>query len=619
MIIQAKDNVLEKSSNFESKTVGIKNVSKIFKILLDGIYSDPFGSIMREIASNSLDANKESNTDKNVEITFIDKDPLNGDDYTIIFKDYGVGISESRMYDIFCNLGESTKDTDNEQIGGFGIGSKSPFKYTDAYTVKTINNGTEYLYALVLNTDNVPECNLIYSKPSEEESGTEIIIPVKDNYDFARFKEATQKQLCWFKNITYKNVNVVSPEITYEGKRFFILKESWYAYNYGNPSHQQVLLGNIPYDFKGKHFSKHIILKFNIGELNPTASREDLDINTTSSDNYDKVIAEVRKEILEYVQSLIDTKTNLIELLHITRNYNIDISELVFEGYPLSDYMAINIVKYMSRNYRVTQVITNNIRLENCLSNKIYYYTDDINTIDVSNYIRNTRSVIHTLPKDKVGGIYDILLKYLTPISDEVTPVVKGPRKKADRTIIKYTVYKKYHSKDAYSDTVDDFKDKFLKDISKPLVYFLEKEASNLNLVYGYQSFLYNRINYVRLTTGGLNKLGVNPMIIHASNEKQIVEYLLKHNDSFRTDVKECFAPHTYSDLYNDLDMNSCFVKYVKKLNNLEDRTVVKQLHNLGIQFPKEYYNLYPAYNAVYNKLIDMQIEKLQNKKTKKK
>jgi len=617
MIIQAKDNVLEKSSDFQSKTVGIKNVSKIFKILLDGIYSDPFGSIMREIASNSLDANKESNTDKNVEITFVEKDPLNGDDYTIIFKDYGVGISESRMYDIFCNLGESTKDTDNEQIGGFGIGSKSPFKYTDAYTVKTINDETEYLYALVLNTDNVPECNLIYSKPSNEESGTEIIIPVKDHYDFTKFKEAAQKQLCWFKNIDYKNVNVIYPEISYEGKRLIILKDSWYASNYGIPSYQQVLLGNIPYDFRGKHFSKYIILKFNIGELNPTASREALDINTTSSDNYDKIVAEARKEILEYVQLLIDSKTNLIELLHVVRSYNIDASELSFEGYCLSEYMNINIVR-CSTKYYGKQVMYNTFKLEQCLTHKLYCYTDDINSNDVASYVRDERTTIHSLPKDKVGGIYDVLIKYITPLSDIVTPVVKGPRKKADRSIIKYTLYKQLGNKEAYSTNVDDFKDTYLTDASKPLIYFLEGETNDLNLYYGWEKLLFRKVNLMRLTTGGLNKLGINSMIIHFKNKKDIAEYLLKNNVTFKKEVEECLAPFTDTDLYADLYRNSCFVKYVEKLNAFSNGRIIQDIRNLGVVFPKEYYNLYPAYDSVYNKLIDMHIEKMQNKKIKK-
>lgn len=109
MIIQSKDNVLEKSQDFKSQTFGIKNFNKAFRILIDGIYSDPYGSIIREITSNCIDANKESKTDKNVEITFVDKDALTGDDYTIIFKDYGVGISPDRMFNIFCFLGKVLK------------------------------------------------------------------------------------------------------------------------------------------------------------------------------------------------------------------------------------------------------------------------------------------------------------------------------------------------------------------------------------------------------------------------------------------------------------------------------------------------------------------------------
>lgn len=53
MILNKSSNVLVKNDNFTSKQFTMQ-ADKIFRIVLDGIYSDTYGSIVREIVKNNF-------------------------------------------------------------------------------------------------------------------------------------------------------------------------------------------------------------------------------------------------------------------------------------------------------------------------------------------------------------------------------------------------------------------------------------------------------------------------------------------------------------------------------------------------------------------------------------
>lgn len=158
---------------------GIKqeDVGSILKILRSKLYSDPIGSICREVASNSRDANREVGNTKPIEISM---QIINSTTY-IVFKDEGPGISADRMENIFCNFASSTKRTSTHLTGGFGLGAKTPFAYTDEFNVITNVNGNRYTYLCALDSDN-GSIKLTKEEKTKEPNGTEIQIPIK-NYD----------------------------------------------------------------------------------------------------------------------------------------------------------------------------------------------------------------------------------------------------------------------------------------------------------------------------------------------------------------------------------------------------------------------------------------------------
>lgn len=112
----------------------------IVSILRDKLYSNKVAAVCREVASNSRDANREAGKNNlPITINISSSNSLLDEGASISFKDSGVGISPSRIDNVFLKYGSSTKRDSNNQTGGFGIGAKTPFAYTNEFLISTIS------------------------------------------------------------------------------------------------------------------------------------------------------------------------------------------------------------------------------------------------------------------------------------------------------------------------------------------------------------------------------------------------------------------------------------------------------------------------------------------------
>lgn len=252
--------------------------SFLMDMMSDGLYSDKYGSIVREVTSNAFDANVEGGkSDKPVSIeinrpnSFTNKGEL-------VISDCGPGISPERVDDIFTLYFASTKRDDNEMIGGFGIGAKSPFAYTNVFRVETWCKGVKYTYLLEKRGQD-RTCTLL-TTTIEEGEGTKIRIPIKDTYDYEKFVHAVNEQTLLMRPLVvtisegdYKFAEVV------EFKNFYVAR-----HHDGRLVKNKLALGNVVYDFEPEGFFAKsvygltIIPKLEIGKVMPTMSRESLQI-----------------------------------------------------------------------------------------------------------------------------------------------------------------------------------------------------------------------------------------------------------------------------------------------------------------------------------------------------
>jgi hypothetical protein len=167
---------------------GISDSPEFFQILSSTLYSDQRLAVVREVLCNAWDAHIESGrTDTAVEVT------LNNEKLSI--RDYGNGISRDLIGQIYGTYGNSTKKNDGAQTGGFGLGSKSPFAYTDHFQVSSCHEGTKTIYALSKSSaerNGKPGITPIASFPTTE-TGLEVTIQVKSYGDRETFDDLVKQ------------------------------------------------------------------------------------------------------------------------------------------------------------------------------------------------------------------------------------------------------------------------------------------------------------------------------------------------------------------------------------------------------------------------------------------
>jgi hypothetical protein len=283
MKIEHKPTQIQTSTQFQELEFGIKqaDMGLVLEILRSKMYKNPIGAICREIASNSRDANRESENNVPIEIAINDSQ-MTASDMTISFRDYGPGISQERMADVFVNYGSSTKRDTNEFTGGFGLGAKTPFSYTDNFSIETVVQGIKYSYVAAIEEGRKGKIYLIDSKETTDPTGTTIIVPIKRE-DRQTFEIETYKStLFWPMKPVYKNfrkkLEDIDLNVFHEDENFLIIKQDLLNSGYG------LLLDGIYYsvdpsiiNFASKNVYGYLfIFKFNVGELTISANREAL-------------------------------------------------------------------------------------------------------------------------------------------------------------------------------------------------------------------------------------------------------------------------------------------------------------------------------------------------------
>ena len=167
----------------KTESFGVTNDPILMGILSTGLYANPMRTMIQEVMFNAWDAHRMGKClDKPIDIYINDTSGL-------IFRDYGPGIAPEMMIPTYCIYGNSTKRDDEEATGGFGLGSKSPYAYTDSFTVTSHHNNFKSMYVMnrVSEENNgAPGMSPIIQNVPTEESGLMVTIPLKTSSDMNR-------------------------------------------------------------------------------------------------------------------------------------------------------------------------------------------------------------------------------------------------------------------------------------------------------------------------------------------------------------------------------------------------------------------------------------------------
>lgn len=191
----------------------IKATPKIFDMFANDTYANKPLAIMRELVANGIDAHVACGQTRPVEVIL----PTVYDP-TCRIRDFGTGMSHDFVMGPFMAYTDgSTKDKSDDAIGGFGIGSKSPFAYVDQYTLRVVHEGVLSVYTMFKDEDGIPAVGLQAQTTTDESNGVEVAFPVEDA-DMDTFATAAQDALQYFQPLPLvMNGTLNGPDYTYVG------------------------------------------------------------------------------------------------------------------------------------------------------------------------------------------------------------------------------------------------------------------------------------------------------------------------------------------------------------------------------------------------------------------
>ena len=261
----------------------IRNSAKAFNILSSGLYANKVRAIIRELSCNAVDSHVAAGKK---DVPFDLHLPTAMEPYFYV-RDYGTGLNHEQVTNIYTTYFESTKTASNDFIGALGLGSKSPFSYTDNFTVTAIKDGVKRIYSAFINEEGVPSIVKMGEEESNDATGVEVKFSVNDRYDFQKFSEEASRVFTFFAlkpNILGNKVNIV--ELDYDTKDIIPGVHSTVGHNhYARQS--TAVMGNIGYPIDIPSADKSLsqlsallkcglVMHFGIGELDFQASREGL-------------------------------------------------------------------------------------------------------------------------------------------------------------------------------------------------------------------------------------------------------------------------------------------------------------------------------------------------------
>lgn len=178
--------VMDTDGALEVHRSSIETSRKTIRMQIADLYSDKPGSIVREITANAFDSHLRAGQTRpfyvHAPTTLVPE---------FFVRDYGVGMTAEVMKEVYIVIGKSDKDKSDDEVGMWGLGSKSPFAYADQYTITCFDGVEARHYGYGIAEDGVPDLYLMAVEPNDEPAGVRIGLSVETK-DFELFAEAVR-------------------------------------------------------------------------------------------------------------------------------------------------------------------------------------------------------------------------------------------------------------------------------------------------------------------------------------------------------------------------------------------------------------------------------------------
>lgn len=338
MISNITPPTVERFGSFTESKFGIssnEDLVYIFDILRSKLYSNKIAAVVREYSTNAADANVENGMrDRPIVITAPTR---MSPEFKV--RDYGRGLSEDEIRNVYCMYGRSTKRNSNDYTGQLGLGSKSGFAYGDSFTIVSYKDGRKHTYTAYIDETRLGSIAKISESETTEENGIEIVIPANIS-DISSFEREIVRAVKYFK--IKPNVLNISNVVFQSDQEKLISGDGWSIYKEQSSYYDNkavAIMGNIGYPINVQTMTNNnytvsalnspICIEFAIGELNISANREELEYNDATKkailDRVKKIEAEIAANAEEHIKSC----KNIIEARRAYAAYNRHLSYII--------------------------------------------------------------------------------------------------------------------------------------------------------------------------------------------------------------------------------------------------------------------------------------------------
>lgn len=338
MISNITPPTVERFGSFTESKFGIsssEDLVYIFDILRSKLYSNKIAAVVREYSTNAADANVENGIrDRPIVITAPTR---MSPEFKV--RDYGRGLSEDEIRNVYCMYGRSTKRNSNDYTGQLGLGSKSGFAYGDSFTIVSYKDGRKHTYTAYIDESRLGSIAKISESETTEENGIEIVIPANIS-DISSFEREIIRAVKYFKiKPNVLNINSVvfqsDQEKLISGDGWAIYKETSHYYD----SKAVAIMGNIGYpiniqttgdnNYANNVLTTPICIEFAIGELSISANREELEYNDATKKAILKRMKKIENEVSASAEAHIKSCANIIEARRAYAAYNRHLSYII--------------------------------------------------------------------------------------------------------------------------------------------------------------------------------------------------------------------------------------------------------------------------------------------------
>ena len=345
MIPATVDRTLISSSTSPTHAFGIstKDQAHILSILRDRLYTDKILAVLREYSSNAWDAHIEAGIpDKPIEVdlpTYLN--PL------LIIRDWGMGLSEDDVFQVYTQYGASTKRDSNSTVGALGIGAKSAFAYSDSFTITSFHGSKKRIYQASLDPSNVGVVQLMHEEDTTE-TGVEIRVP-SDPKDIDRFQDTASTLFRFFRPLPNINIPLPSVAVRWYKSGFLmeqapVKKPTWEYSPHKAPIQWTALMGCVPYRVDLSKIADLLRAKdvydfvssvsgglvFPIGDVQVSANREELEYTDETlqaiSDTVLKLAAEITEGAEVELKGIPEGWLRRLKAIDIRHTYGIPLS-----------------------------------------------------------------------------------------------------------------------------------------------------------------------------------------------------------------------------------------------------------------------------------------------------